>query len=122
MKKILGLLLLVVVPLTAQAQGKTGLYTMAPCDTVDAMFDLISKKYDEELLFTGTGMVFSPQQQPYTGGMFFFTNQEKGSYSVVKVFGDGMACMITNGRQLNHIADHNQEIKNEMGNSFLCNF
>lgn len=99
MKKILGLLLLVVVPLTAQAQGKTGLYTMAPCDTVDAMFDLISKKYEEELLFTGNGMIFSPQQQPYTGGMFFFTNQEKGSYSVVKVFGDGMACMITNGRQ-----------------------
>ena len=85
-------------PLTVQAQGKAGLYTMAPCDKVDTMFDLVSEKYNEELLFIGNGMIFSPQQMPYRGGMFFFTNQETGSFSIVQVFQDGMACMIMNGR------------------------
>ena len=70
----------------------------APCATFVEMTNTI-KKYKEELLFSGTGLTFSAQTgQPYNGGMFFFTNQDTGSWTLLQAFGDGMACMIMNGR------------------------
>ena len=70
----------------------------APCSTIAKMTDTI-KKYKEELLFSGTGLTFSAQTgQPYNGGMFFFTNQDTGSWTLLQAFGDGMACMIFNGK------------------------
>ncbi len=57
-------------------------------------------KYKEEMLFTGNAMQFSAATgQPYTGGMFFFTNQNTGSWTMLMVYGDGMACMVANGKQ-----------------------
>ena len=76
-----------------------GLFTIHPCDKAETMFELITGKYQEQLLFTGDGMTFSPQQTPYQGGMLFFTNQDTGSFSVVMVFRDGIACMMMNGRK-----------------------
>ena len=70
----------------------------APCSEYSKMLET-AKKYDEELLFTATGLTFSAQfGQPYSGALFFFVNQDKGSYTVLQVFGDGMACMLVNGR------------------------
>lgn len=70
----------------------------APCSTFAEMTNTI-KKYKEELLFSGTGLTFSAQTgQPYNGGMFFFTNQDTGSWTLLQAFGDGMACMIFNGK------------------------
>ena len=70
----------------------------APCSTIVEMTETV-KKYKEELLFSGTGLTFSAQTgQPYNGGMFFFTNQDTGSWTLLQAFGDGMACMIMNGR------------------------
>ena len=57
------------------------------------------KKYKEGMLFTGTGQQFGSQNgQMFTGGMFFFVNQETGSYSIINVYSDGMACMMQAGR------------------------
>ena len=56
-------------------------------------------KYKEEMLFTGDGLQFSAANgQPYTGGTFFFTNQDTGTWTMISVYGDGMACMVANGR------------------------
>jgi len=56
------------------------------------------KSYDETLLFTGTGRQLSSQDQEwYQGGMFFFVNQNTGSYSIIIVYGDGIACMTQPG-------------------------
>ena len=74
-----------------------GVFLKAPCGPVADMANTI-KKYREEMLFQGTGLTFSPQNQVYNGGMFFFTNQETGSWTILQVFPDGMACMIMNGK------------------------
>ena len=74
-----------------------GVFLKAPCGTVAEMTNTI-EKYKEEMLFHGTGLTFSPQNQIYNGGMFFFTNQDTGSWTVLQVFPDGMACMIFNGK------------------------
>ena len=74
-----------------------GLFLKAPCGHITEMTNTI-KKYREEMLFHGTGLTFSPQNQVYNGGMFFFTNQETGSWTIMQVFSDGMACMIMNGK------------------------
>jgi len=69
-----------------------------PCDRADKMFDTI-KKYKELMLFTGEGLTFGVQGQAYNGGMFFFVNQATGSWSMLQVYKDGMACMIFNGKK-----------------------
>ena len=103
MKKILSLLLLVPTLVWAQDNnqqqmpGSLALTTVAPCDPIPKMFGVI-EKYREGLLFQGTGMTFLPDRRPLTGGLFLFVNQEKGTFSVVQVFNDGIACMIANGR------------------------
>ena len=57
------------------------------------------KKYKEAMLFTGDGVQFSSRTgQMFEGGMFFFVNQETGSYSIINVYGDGMACMMQTGK------------------------
>mgnify|MGYP001341456968 CR=1 FL=1 len=56
------------------------------------------KKYKEGMLFSGDGGVFEFRSGRYfKGGMFFFVNQETGSWSLINVFSDGMACMIQAG-------------------------
>ncbi|MBE26266.1 MAG: hypothetical protein CMN33_01105 [Saprospirales bacterium] len=84
---------------TKEPEGdKLTIFTRAPCDPLPVMVETI-KSYGEELLFTGNGMTFSaPTGQPIRGGLMFFTNQDKGTWSVVQLFSDGVACMIMNGR------------------------
>ena len=70
----------------------------APCAPFTEMIATV-KKYDEKLLFTANGLTFSAQLgTPYSGGLFFYVNQEIGSYTILQVFADGMACMLVNGR------------------------
>lgn len=70
----------------------------APCAPFTEMLATV-KKYNEKLLFTANGITFSAQLgTPYSGGLFFYVNQETGSYTILQVFADGMACMLVNGR------------------------
>ena len=81
-----------------QEQGNSFI-TRQPCDTWERMLSMPAK-YKEEMLFTGNAMQFSAATgQPYTGGMFFFTNQNTGSWTMLMVYGDGIACMVANGKQ-----------------------
>ena len=86
------------IPTVPNTQQQVSLFLRAPCATFEKMTETI-KKYKEDLLFSGTGLTFSAQTgQPYNGGMFFFTNQQTGSWTIMQVFPDGMACMIMNGK------------------------
>lgn len=74
------------------------MFTRQPCDSVGKMLDTV-KKYGEEMLFIGNGMTFSAQTgMPFIGGMMFTVNQDSGTWSMLQLFGDGMACMVMNGR------------------------
>ena len=74
------------------------LFLNVPCDKFDKMSKTVTK-YKEELLFSATGLTFGGMQRlPYAGTMMFFVNQDTGSYTVLQLFKDGMACLIINGK------------------------
>jgi hypothetical protein len=79
----------------AQQQPKT-FRTQQPCNTFNEIIRTV-QEYGEELLFTGTGMTIGESGQPFTGGAFFFVNQDSGTWSLVSVYADGMACIVSNG-------------------------
>ena len=84
---------------SAQDQQAKTFYTKQPCAPFAEMLKTPAK-YGESMLFTGTGLQFGMQgNQPFTGGMFFFTNQDTGTWTMISVYGDGMACMVANGRE-----------------------
>ena len=84
---------------SAQDQQPKTFVTKQPCADWETMLKTPAK-YKEEMLFTGTGLQFSAVTgQPYTGGMFFFTNQDTGTWTMISVYGDGMACMVANGKE-----------------------
>lgn len=73
------------------------LYLQNPCGTWDEMRH-IAEKHGEELLFMGEGLTFAAGTgQPYRGGMAFFVDQEKGNWTMLQLYGDGIACMLFNG-------------------------
>ena len=79
-----------------QSQAKT-YFTRQPCDAFEKLFTTM-EKYNEELLFTSDGLQFSAQTgQPSTGAMFFFVNQDTGTWSLISLYTDGMSCMVANG-------------------------
>ena len=84
---------------SAQDQQAKTFYTKQPCAPFAEMLKTPAK-YGEKMLFTGTGLQFGVQgNQPFTGGMFFFTNQDTGTWTMLSVYGDGYACMVANGRE-----------------------
>jgi len=79
-----------------QSQAKT-YFTRQPCDAFEKMFTTM-EKYNEQLLFTSDGVQFSAQTgEPSPGAMFFFVNQDTGTWSLISLYSDGMACMVANG-------------------------
>ena len=80
-----------------QSQSKT-FYTKQPCAPFAEMLKTPAN-YKEKMLFTGTGLQFGVQgTEAFKGGMFFFVNQDTGTWTMVSVYGDGYACMVANGR------------------------
>lgn len=80
-----------------QTQQSPAVILKQPCGRADKMFETI-KRYEELMLFTGEGLTFGVQNQVYNGQMFFFVNQNTGSWTVLQVYKNGMACMIFNGK------------------------
>ena len=82
----------------ALAQTARTFFVKQPCDLLPKMMDTI-KQYNEDLLFLGEGMSFAAQSgKGFMGGMMFFTNQETGTWSMLQVYGDGVACLVQNGK------------------------
>ena len=81
-----------------EKQSKRFITTQA-CDPVMKMSDIVMNKYGETPLFQGEGLQFAAQTgQPFQSAMMFFVNQDKGTWSLVSLYPDGMACMVANGR------------------------
>lgn len=88
------------IPKTVNPQTKKSpaVILKQPCDRADKMFAIL-KQHKELLLFTGEGVTFGPQGQPYNGALMFFINQDTGSWTALQVYKDNMACMIFNGNK-----------------------
>lgn len=97
MKRLIPILLLVASCVPAHAQDAKKFFVQQPCAPFPQMFQTVAN-YGEQMLFTGSGLQFGAQDgQPFTGGSFFFVNQDTGTWSHIMVYGDGMGCMISNG-------------------------
>ena len=81
---------------TATAETKP-YYTRAPCTPFQVSADLLAE-YGETILLTGNLLTFPAQDnEPAMGRMVFSTNQDTGTYSIIQLFPDGMACLIGSG-------------------------
>jgi hypothetical protein len=96
----LAFILCLIAPIVSaqQTQQEKRFFAMQSCDDPITMTDIVMNKYGEQPLFRGQGMQFNINGQMYTSDMMYFVNQETGSWSLVALFKDGVACMITNGR------------------------
>ena len=82
---------------TQELKGKTFI-TKQPCAPVVDMLRTPAK-YGEKMLFTGEGVQFSAADgRPYDGGAFFFVNRDTGTWTLISVYGDGIACLVANGK------------------------
>ena len=90
--------LIALVPAYSYAQEAERKYFMTrqECEPAIDMMAVVDK-YGEKPLFTGTGMQFSYQGQPFTGGSMFFVNQTTGTWSLMTLYADGTACMTAVG-------------------------
>lgn len=85
-------------PMPPPGNGNKTFITRQPCAPFTEMLKTPAQ-YQEQMLFTGNGLQFSAADgRPYTGGAFFFVNQDTGTWTLISVYGDGIACMIANGR------------------------
>jgi len=99
MLRTLGLAFIVcLVPYIVSAQSNTAktFMTQQPCNTYEEIIRTLGQ-YGEKPLFQGTGMTMGQNGQSFFGGMFFFTNQDSGTWTLVSVYADGMACIVSNG-------------------------
>lgn len=99
MLRKLGLAFIVCcLPCIVSAQSTTAktFMTQQPCNTFLEMITTL-QQYDEQPLFMGTGMVMGQTGNPFTGGAFFFVNQDTGTWTLISVYADGMACIAANG-------------------------
>tara|TARA_B100000035_G_C21015628_1_gene561663 strand:+ start:857 stop:1216 length:360 start_codon:yes stop_codon:yes gene_type:complete len=98
----LALMLCLLAPIvsaqTTELPKEKRFFTMQSCDDPRKMAGLIMRKYKEEPLFRGQGMQFNINGQMYWSDMMYFVNQETGSWSLVALFKDGIACLVANGR------------------------
>jgi hypothetical protein len=93
-------------------------FTKQPCSDWESMLKTPAT-YKEQMLFTGTGIQFSATDgRPYQGGMFFFVNQDTGTWTMVSVYGDGMACMVANGKDFAPYSGEQPEFPQEQKDSF----
>lgn len=92
--------LIALLPACSYAQESERKYFMTrqECEPAIDMMAVVTK-YGETPLFTGTGMQFSYQGQPFTGGSMFFVNQTTGTWSLITLYADGTACMTAVGTE-----------------------
>ena len=68
-----------------------------PCDTRENIFPVL-KNNKESLLINGTGLLKSAiNGRNYKSRFGLFANQDTGSFTVLIMFSDGLACMLYPG-------------------------
>jgi len=97
MKQLILSIVFVLAASTVVAQQQPKMFiTQQPCNSYSEIIQTL-QQYDEQPLFSGTGMTIGQGGQAFTGGMFFFVNQDSGTWTMINVYSDGMACLVNNG-------------------------
>jgi hypothetical protein len=80
----------------AQERPTQYFYTKQICANVLVALDSAAQ-FGETLLFTGSGYTVNLEEVPFLGGMFFFVNQDTGTFSIISIYEDGTACLVLSG-------------------------
>lgn len=98
MKKLLLATIFSVLPYSAFAQDDETLYFYPKQACIDVVYAFQNaEEYDEKLLFTGTGIQYDINGTPYSAAMFFFVNQESGTWVLMNTYEDGSTCLVNLG-------------------------
>lgn len=82
---------------SVSAQESKRFRVSQPCEIADKIFETVDS-YGETPLFVGTGIQFGADgRTPFRGGAMFFVNQTTGTWSLISLYSDGMACMVSVG-------------------------
>ena len=88
----------------ANAQDSMPFFTTQMCKPAGLLFEDIDE-FGETPLFTGASVTFTLDNQPVVGGSMFFVNQDTGTWSLVSLYNDGMACLVTVGNEFTPFVD-----------------
>lgn len=80
----------------ANGQDIRDFYTVQPCAPLMQMI-IETTALGEEPLFEGSSVQFHYTEQAVDGYMVFSVNQATGTWTMLTVYGDGMACMTASG-------------------------
>ena len=80
----------------AVAQQATPFISHQECASMQFVANQASK-YGETMLFTGSIIQMHASKNLVKGQMVFTTNQDTGSWTLVHIFDNGVACMVANG-------------------------
>ena len=82
---------------SVSAQESKRFHVSQPCEIANKIFATVDS-YGETPLFVGTGIQFGAENNtPFRGGAMFFVNQDTGTWSLISLYSDGMACMVSVG-------------------------
>jgi hypothetical protein len=82
---------------TAFAQDRQLFYTREECAPVALMVRDTAIQYGETALFTGENTTISTDGQLFRGGAMFFVNQDTGTWTLLTLYQDGVACVSAAG-------------------------
>ena len=90
---------LVTTVLAQAASDKKYFYTRQECEPAATVMKNLVQGYGETALFTGETVQFDYEGTPFTGGAMFLVNQDKGTWTLISMYGDGTACVIAVGNK-----------------------
>jgi hypothetical protein len=90
---------------TVSAQDRRLFYTRQECAPVAQMVRDTAMQYGETALFTGENTTLGTEGQPFRGGAMFFVNQDTGTWTLLTLYQDGVACVSAAGIDFEPYAD-----------------
>ena len=96
MLRVMLAAMFVSVTTVAHSQNLENFYTVQTCAPIMQMI-VEASSLGETILFEGSSVQFHFTERIVEGGMLFTVNQETGSWSLINVYGDGIACLAASG-------------------------
>ena len=72
-------------------------FTRQDCYPLRDFYALVSM-WRETPLFTGTGLTYSKDGEPFQGGTVFFVNTDTGSWTLATIYADQTVCFTAAGK------------------------
>ena len=94
--KIIAVLTLVLIALPAHAASKK-MIAVQECDHVKALTQRVVVNWGEKPLIQSQGIQFGPDNSKYESSMMYFVNQSTGTWSLLALYPQNMACVIAAG-------------------------